>query len=65
MIHRRTGIRLLDENGKAGKLIHETEDWNAVYDPEKAVMTESRKGRLIRFEDQVLRLENSAYRRIE
>lgn len=65
VIHRKTGIRLLDENGKAGKLIHETEDWKAVYDPEKAVMTESRKGRLIRFEDQGLRLENSAYRRIE
>jgi hypothetical protein len=64
LIHRQTGIRMLDESGKPGKLILESEEWKAVYDPEKKVMTEQQKGRLIRFSADGLLLENSLYRRI-
>jgi len=64
LIHRRTGIRMLDESGKPGKLILESEEWKAVYDPDQKLMTEQRKGRQIRLNADGLLLENSAYRRI-
>lgn len=64
LIHRRTGIKMLDESGKPGKLILESEEWKAVYDPDKKVMTEQQKGRLIRFNADGLLLENSPYRLI-
>lgn len=64
LIHRRTGIKMLDESGKPGKLILEAEEWKAVYDPDKKLMTEQKKGRQIRFNMDGLLLENSLYRRI-
>lgn len=64
LIHRKTGIRMLDESGKPGKLIREAEEWKAVHEPGKKVMTENKKGRLIRFTADGLLLENSPYRRI-
>ncbi len=65
-IHRKTGYKVLDDKGKAGKLKLEAEEWKAVYDPNTGVMTESRKGRVISFEASkgLLMLENSSYRRI-
>lgn len=65
LIYRKTGIRMINENGQAGKLILESEEWKAVYDKEESLMTESSKGRLLRFSGDSLWLENSAYRRIE
>lgn len=64
LIHRKTGIRMLEESGEPGKPILEAEEWKAVYDPEEKVMTENKKGRLIRFTADGLLLENSPYRRI-
>lgn len=51
LIQRRTGFRMLDEQGKAGPLQHESEEWKAVYDRETRVMTEQRRGKQIRFSD--------------
>ncbi|PWG80805.1 hypothetical protein [Pararcticibacter amylolyticus] len=64
IIRRKTGIRMLNESGKPGKLILESEEWKAIYDPEQKVMTGQQKGRLIRFSADGLLLENSLYRRI-
>ncbi len=63
LIHRKTGYRILDERGRPGKLQTESEEWKAVYDACSNSMTENRKGRVIRFENQALILENSTYRR--
>lgn len=63
LIHRKTGYRILGDNGKPGKLQTESEEWKAVYDAGSNSMTENRKGRIIRFENQALILENSTYRR--
>jgi len=66
LIHRKTRFRVIDENGKKGKLQHETEEWKAVFDQGSQSMTENRKGRIISFDlaKGVLMLENSKYQRI-
>lgn len=66
LIHRKTGFRLIDEKGKAGKKLLESEVWEAVYDSELGVLIERCKGRTISLdvEKEILRLENSAFRRI-
>lgn len=64
VIHRKTGYREVAENGKPGKLQRHTEDWQAVYDPDTKVMTESGKGRRMTFEKGTMVLERSSYQRI-
>ncbi|MES2456836.1 MAG: hypothetical protein V4594_14885 [Bacteroidota bacterium] len=48
-IHRSTGFRLLDDQGRPGKLQYEKEEWTAVYDPGTEVLSESRNGVVITF----------------
>ncbi|MBD1366568.1 hypothetical protein IDJ77_22330 [Mucilaginibacter sp. ZT4R22] len=50
LLHRKTGFRLV-VNGKPGKYLYETEEWTAVADPKTGVLTESRKGKVIKFPD--------------
>ena len=66
-IHRRTGFRLLDDNGKAGALQHERETWTAVYDPLTQIMTESNGGKLITFdtENGTMTVGKRKYKRIK
>lgn len=65
-IHRKTGFRLIDEQGRVGDLQVSSEEWKAVYDEGSQSMTENRKGRVISFELKkgLLILENSRYQRI-
>lgn len=49
-IHRRTGFRLIGEDGFVGKRRYETEVWTAVYDHHTQIMTEHRNGKLISFD---------------
>jgi hypothetical protein len=49
LIHRSTGFRLLDDQGRLGKRQYEKEEWTAVYDRGTEVMTESRNGVVISF----------------
>lgn len=66
-IHRRTGFRLLDDNGKAGALQHESEEWKAVYDPKSEVLTESRSGKLVTFDttNGTMTVSNRKYKKIK
>jgi len=64
IIHRKTGYREIAEDSKPGKLQWHTEEWQAVYDPDTRVMTESRKGRTLTFGKGTLTLERSSYRRV-
>ena len=64
IIHRKTGFKILDDKGKPGKLQQDKEVWKAVYEADKSVLTESRKGLVISFFTGGLMLENSQYRRI-
>lgn len=52
LIHRRTGFRLLDDQGRPGRRQHQTEEWTAVYDRRSGVMTERRNGKVITFNQQ-------------
>lgn len=63
IIHRKTGFRELNEQGKSGKPQYEREEWPAVYDPKTGILTESRKGRVLSLAQGTLILENSPYRR--
>lgn len=63
-IHRRTGIRLLDEQGTPGKLILEKEEWHAELDPQTGILTERSKGRRLQADGQTLTLERAVYRRV-
>jgi hypothetical protein len=66
LIHRKTGFRLLDEQGKPGKSQHESEEWMAVYDPREDVMTEKRHGKIITFnpEQREMTVVRRKYKRI-
>lgn len=50
LIHRKTGFQLIDDSGKKGELILESEELKAVYDEGSASMAESKKGRVISFD---------------
>lgn len=63
-IHRRTGIRLLDEAGRPGKLVMQQEEWQADLDPQTGVLTERSKGRRLQADGQTLTLERAVYRRV-
>ena len=63
LIHRKTGYHVINEQGKLGKRQYETEEWKAVYDAQKKVLTETRKGLVISLENGELLLENSRYQR--
>lgn len=67
VIHRKTGFRLIGENGELGKLQLETEEWKTVFDEGSETMTERSKGRVISFDPAkgLLMLENSKYQRID
>jgi len=66
-IHRKTGFRLLDDNGKAGELQHESEEWKAVYDHQTEVMRERGSGKLITFdpENGAMTVSKRKYKRIK
>jgi len=63
LIHRKTGYNVINEQGKLGRRQYETEEWKAVYDPQKRVLTETRKGLVISLQNGELLLENRRYRR--
>jgi hypothetical protein len=67
LIHRSTGFQLLDDAGKPGVMQHEKEEWTAVYDPETAVMTERRNGKLITFDTDkgIMTVGKRKYKRIK
>ena len=46
LIHRKTGIQLI-HNEKLGKEQYEKEEWKALYDEDKKILTETSRGRII------------------
>jgi len=66
LIHRRTGFRFLDDQGRPGKRQYENEEWRAVYDRNSEVMTESRNGVVITFnaDRSILTVGKRKYKRI-
>ncbi|WP_256006793.1 hypothetical protein [Pedobacter deserti] len=64
LMQRRTGIQMRDELGQVGKLILEGEQWKGVFDAEREVMIEQRRGRELRLSGEDLVLEKAVYRRI-
>lgn len=66
-IHRKTQFSLIDARGNIGKPQYETEEWTAVYDPQTAVMTERRNGKLITFDIQkgIMTVSKRKYKRIK
>ena len=65
-VNRKTGYRLLDESGKPGKLILESETWEVLWDEALGAFQDRRKGRTISFDRKTgeLVLESSRYRRM-
>jgi hypothetical protein len=66
LIHRKTGISLISK-GKPGKVKHSTEEWYAIYDEKSRILTEAKRGKLIRFfpEAKKLKVERREYRKLE
>ncbi len=66
LIHRRTGFRLLDDQGRPGIRLYENEEWRAVYDRNSEVMTASRNGVVITFnaDRSILTAGKRKYKRI-
>lgn len=64
-IHRKTGFNLVTD-GKIGKREYEIENWNAVFDEKTKTLTETKKGKLITFYPDSLRLKvgNRSYQKI-
>lgn len=64
-INRKTGFNLVN-GGKIGKLEHETENWNAVFDEGTKILTETKKGKLITFypDSAKLKVGNRTYQKI-
>lgn len=46
LIHRKTGFQLI-KDGKPGKEQYEKEEWKALYDEDKKVLTETSRGKII------------------
>lgn len=63
-IERRTGIRLIAENGKIGEEILESENWLGEFDAERGVLLEGSKGRSMVISPASLTLESAVYRRL-
>ncbi len=64
-INRKTGFNLVND-GKIRKREYETENWNAVFDECTNTLTETKKGKLITFYPDSLRLKvgNRSYQKI-
>lgn len=64
VIYRSTGIVLIDENGRKAKPVLQKETWKLQLDKDRNILLERSKGREVRVENDVLLLENAAYRRL-
>lgn len=64
-INRKTGFNLI-RNGKKGKREFETEKWNAIYDEQTGLLTETRRGKILRFypDSNMLMIGNRAYKKV-
>ena len=63
-IERRTGIRLIAEDGKIGEEILERENWLGEFDAERGVLLEGSRGRRMVIGPASLTLESAVYRRL-
>ncbi|KRT15944.1 hypothetical protein ASU31_10565 [Pedobacter ginsenosidimutans] len=65
-IHRMTGYRLISDSGRLGSYRWEKEEWFAVYDPEREIMSEKRHGKQISFtaDCSVMTVGRRAYQKI-
>ncbi|WP_316840045.1 hypothetical protein [Pedobacter gandavensis] len=66
LIHRKTGVQIIDNTGKAGKMLYETEELMGSYNEDSKILIETRKGREISFDIKkgLLMLEKGVFKRI-
>lgn len=65
MVHRSTGIILIDERGRKAKPIVEKKTWKVQFDAERSVLVHRSMGREFRLEGDGLRMENGLYHRLK